>query len=121
MKKSKSQRITKKALIAAIKAHGGNVAAVARELECTRKNLYAWFERNPDVQQARDDAREDFKDIVEAEALKQIKGGNTAMISLALKTKVRDRGWVEKQEVEHSGTVEAVYRVVTPRILDDDD
>lgn len=121
MKKSKSQRITKKALIAAIKAHGGNVSAVARELDCTRKNLYSWFKRNPDVQEALDDAREDFKDIVEAEALKQIKGGNTAMIIFALKTKVRDRGWVEKQEVEHSGSVETTYRVVTPRVLDADD
>lgn len=120
VKRSKSQRLTKKIVIAALEAHGGNVSAAARALGCSRSNLNAWITRHKDVRAALEDTREEFKDLVESKARELIMEGNTAMIIFTLKTQVRDRGWVERQEVEHTGSVDTVYRVLTPRILEEE-
>ena len=77
---------------------GGIVSTVARRLNCSRTTVYKAINEYATVQQALDDEREGMKDMAEGEMYKKIKGGDTTMIILYLKTQAKDRGYVERQE-----------------------
>ena len=44
-------------------------------------------------------------DFAESSLYKQIKDGNTSATIFFLKTQAKRRGYIEKQEIEHSGVI----------------
>ena len=69
-----------------------------------RSTYYQWRKEDAEFAAACDDIEELQKDMAEASILKQIKEGNTTMTIFYAKTKMRDRGYGEKQDVNlHTG------------------
>lgn len=81
------------------------IAVAARNLGIGRKAIYERRDKSPMVAEAINEHRELLVDLAEAEIMKQIRGGNIAAIIFTLKTQGRQRGWIERREIEHSGHV----------------
>lgn len=94
---------TAEQIIEAIKGSRGFVTAVAKKLGCTRPYVYQLIKKFPTAQAALDDEREGIKDFVEGKLIEQINAGNITGIIFYLKTQAKDRGYVERQELEHTG------------------
>lgn len=87
----------------AIKEAKGFVTTAAKALGISRTQLYNIINRHPTVKEALDDAREEMKDFAEAQLFKNIKDGKETSLIFYLKTQAKDRGYIERQQMEHSG------------------
>lgn len=83
----------------------GNASAAARILGCHPQTVRAYCRRYPEVQAARDEGEERMLDSAESSLLKCIERGDGWAVCFSLKTKGSKRGYIEKQQVEHSGTI----------------
>ena len=101
--------------IAAIKQAKGFVTMAAGICGTSRKTFHKMINEHPTLKEAVNDAREANKDFVENKLMLAIEEGNITGIIFYLKTQAKDRGYVEKQEVELSGelTVKG-YTKVSP-------
>lgn len=93
--------LLKKNFIVAYGDTFGNVTESCRLTQISRKTFYQWKNNDPEFAAEIENVepKESFKDFVENAAVKKIKEGDTAMIIFAAKTKLKDRGWVERQEI----------------------
>lgn len=90
----------KKIILDAIRVTGGNVSAAAQKLGCSRRVLYDWMAKDPDIKQAREDAEESLLDMAEGKLYTAVREGDMTAIIFTLKTKGKKRGYVERQEIE---------------------
>ena len=97
----KPEKFTTDQVIKAILEAHGLLSDAARRLHCSRTTLYRYIAEHPEVAEAREEADESTKDLVEGKLLNEIKKGNVTAIIFYLKTKAKDRGYIERQE--HSG------------------
>lgn len=79
----------------------GNVAAVARRLGVSRAAIYNRINKSPTLQQVLSDAREAMLDNAESMLYKKVLEGSTPELLFFLKTQGRNRGYVERQEIDH--------------------
>ena len=86
----------------------GNITTIAKRLGVNRSTVYGYIKRWAGVREAIDDARETRKDLVEDKMMKRIMEGSDTMVIFFAKTQMKDRGYVERQEIENSGNVEVV-------------
>lgn len=92
-------KVTKKALIEAIKETSGNLTEVATRCGVARKTVHERINRDPELAQVVQDARDSLVDLAESEIRKLIEQGNIAAIIFTLKTWGKHRGWVERVEL----------------------
>ena len=88
----------------------GNISHAARQLGCARYTVQAWINRTPQLQQVLKDQREAMIDQAEnalVMAIEQLQGW---AVCFALKCLGKERGYVESQQVQQSGTVEVIVR-----------
>jgi len=111
----RTPRITVKAVENALTKTRGNMAATAATLQCSRETIRRMCLDHPELAAVRDEAKESTKDWVESKILKKIGDEDTTMIIFFAKTQMKDRGYVERQEV--TGTDGGA---LTVRILYDD-
>lgn len=111
-------RLSKAKVKAALEENNGNVSAAARSLGCARQSIYDYINKYDEIAEVLDDAREQIVDKAEEALMRQITHGDTTAIIFTLKTRGRGRGWGEKIETEHSGTIEYRFQVKPPRIID---
>lgn len=117
----KVARLSKDKIRKALKATAGNVTAAADQLGCTRRSVYNWLDRYPELKEAVAEERERLVDLAESALKKKISEGDTASIIFTLKTLGKKRGYIEKQQVEQSGSLDVTYKVDAPKILEDTD
>lgn len=81
----------------------GNVWLSCEKLGIARNTHYRWLKEDPAYAELVADIPEIVKDFAEASLLNQIKQGVPSSTIFFLKTKARDRGYIEKieQTVEH--------------------
>lgn len=91
--------------IEAIKKANGFVSHAAAALGISRTQLYRIINDKPTVAEALRDSREAMKDFAESKLFGNIKEGKEASIFFYLKTQAKDRGYIERQQVEHTGDV----------------
>jgi len=96
---------------AAIRKNNGMLAAAARELGVSRQTVYNYIEKYVTVREARDEARDSLLDMTEGKLFAAIQGGNVTAIMFALKTIGKERGYVERQQHELSGTIQNTVTV----------
>lgn len=79
----------------------GNVSEACRLTNISRNTFYRWQKEDEIFKNAIEEInpKESFKDFVELKAIKKLNEGDTAMIIFALKSKCKDRGWIERQEI----------------------
>jgi len=89
----------------ALYASLGNVSAAVKQTGIGRTTHYKWYHEDENYKQAVDELDTVTLDFVEDKLLKKIKNGDRTCIIFFLKTKGKQRGYVEKQEHEHSGNM----------------
>lgn len=83
----------------------GMIAPAAKTLGMTRSSLYERVQRSERLKTAMQDERESMTDTAELALHRAIVGGEAWAVCFYLKTQGKSRGYVEKQEFEHSGGV----------------
>jgi DNA invertase Pin-like site-specific DNA recombinase len=82
----------------------GILSTACRALDVSRVTVYSWMEQDPQFKREVDEIREFSKDFVEQKMFEGIKDGNTQLITFYLSRIARDRGYIEKTEMEHTFT-----------------
>ena len=83
----------------ALMKSGGLVSYAAEILGCTRSTVYNYINDNDVCKEAKVDAKEKKHDFVEGKLMELIKGGNVTAVIFYCKTQLKERGYVERQEI----------------------
>lgn len=87
---------------------GGNKTVVAQRLGISRSTVYEYVKRWDEVAEAFHEAKEGEKDFVESQILKRIVEGSDTMTIFYAKTQMKDRGYVERTEIDVRGIDEEI-------------
>lgn len=101
---TKPERYTADQVAEALIKARGLVTAAARILECDPSTVRHYIKRYATVAAALTEARAGILDMTEARLFQAIDKGEPWAIALTLRTIGKDRGYVEKQEVQHTIT-----------------
>ena len=99
---SNNIKIDKEALKQAIKHYKGNVSEIAESLSVSRQTVYNHLKEEEDMWSLLTDARENIIDFAESKLLKLIEQENAQVIMFTLKTLGKNRGYVEKSEIDQT-------------------
>ena len=113
MKSNKIQH-TKKALLEALEKSLGVVTTACKQVGIDRTTFYRYYKEDKEFKKKVDDLSNVAKDFVESQLFKQIQDGNPTSTIFYLKTKAKDRGFVERQQIEHSGGIKSKLIEWTP-------
>ena len=97
--------INKKAMIEALEKSLGVVTSACKSVGISRETHYRWTREDPEYQEAVEDISGVALDFAESQLHRQIKDGNTAATIFYLKTKGKGRGYIERIENVHEGSV----------------
>jgi uncharacterized protein YxeA len=76
----------------------GNVMMTCRKLNMSRSTYYLWMTTDKDFAEQANDVQEGLIDMTETYLHKNIKNGNVAAQIFFLKTKAKNRGYIETQD-----------------------
>jgi hypothetical protein len=107
MKTNKKQQ-TKNALIEALTQTLGVVTTACKIVGINRTTFYEYIKEDEEFAQQVKDIQEVAVDFAETKLYEQIKDNNTTATIFYLKTKGKSRGYVERQEIEHSGEIKEI-------------
>ena len=93
----------------------GNITTIAKRLGVSRPTIYTYMKKWATVKNAIEEEKETAKDIVENRIMKRIIEGSDVMTIFYAKTQMKDRGYIEKQEFDHSGSVESTLIILPPK------
>lgn len=93
-------------VIEAIKKTKGLVTHTARYLGCEPDTVRNYVKRYPSVAAALKEAREAVTDLAEMALYDAIEGRESWAVCFYLKTQGKSRGYIEKQQIEHSGHID---------------
>lgn len=99
----------KKTFIEAMKTSLGNITKACEALGINRTTYYRWLE-DEEFKSEIDNIGEYVIDFAEHSLFRQIQENNTTATIFYLKTKGKHRGYVEKQEIDHSGSLGIVWK-----------
>lgn len=89
-----------------LKANAGRVQISCEKARICRRTHYRWMEDSA-FKKIVEEINEGLKDFVEGKIINHISSTNDKvsadMCKFYAKTKMKDRGYVERQEIEHSG------------------
>ena len=104
--------IRKKAMIEALEKSLGVVTTAAKQAGIDRTTHYVWMKEDEAYKQAVEDISDIALDFAESKLHKQIEKEDTTATIFYLKTKGKKRGYIERQEVEHSGVLRLTWNEV---------
>lgn len=84
----------------------GNISKSCDLIKITRQTHYNWLEKDANYRAHFAEIPERILDFYENALHKGVNDGDKACIIFALKCKGKHRGWVEKSEIQVSGSVE---------------
>ena len=105
MSKSNKIQQTKKALIEALEKSLGVVTTACKIVGIDRTTFYRYIKEDEEFAKEVEQIESVTLDFVESQLHKQIKEGSTSATIFYLKTKGKVRGYIERQEIDHSGNV----------------
>ena len=103
VKRLKSANRKKANFITHLIKNNFHLAKTFAQTETKRMNYYQWLKDDPEFVKKIDECRKLEVDIFEDAFRELILERNPQAIMFGLKTRGKDRGYVEKQEIEHSG------------------
>lgn len=118
------KRPPNKKIIEALDANFSILVNTAQYLGCSRSQLRIWLDNDPELLEGWKQGKEKLKDMVEFQLLKNIKDGKEASLIWYAKTQMKDRGYIEKTDMNL--TIDAIkikYIVPTEdnKLLDNPD
>lgn len=96
---------TKRALIEAMEASLGVVTTACKKVGISRTTFYEYYKTDQAFKKEVDDIEAVALDFAESQLHAQIMKGNTAATIFYLKTKGKGRGYIERIENVHEGSV----------------
>jgi DNA invertase Pin-like site-specific DNA recombinase len=99
-------------MIDALAESMGMISPAARKLGCSRTTVRRYLAEYPEIAEAIEDANEEVNDIAELKLLDAIKRGEAWAICFRLKTKAKNRGYVEKAELTGANSGPIKLRLV---------
>lgn len=106
MTKPRQKRYTAADYAKAVTEAQGLISVAARRLGVTRSTIYSAIKKHASVREAVEDARERTTDLAEGKLFSKISDGDMTAIIFYLKTQAKNRGYVERQERHHTGTLD---------------
>jgi len=91
---------SKKALLDALEKSLGVVTTACKIVGVGRTTYYDWYKNDPEFKLAVDELKNVALDFAESQLHKQIADNSTAATIFYLKTKGKDRGYVETQQID---------------------
>lgn len=84
----------------------GIVTTAAKSIGIDRATHYRWMESDPKYKEAVEDLQNVVLDFAETALYEMVQEHNPAATLFLLKTKGKQRGYVERQEIQHSSDTE---------------
>ena len=112
-------KISKKTFKKALVNSGGNQSTIAKNLQKTRGAISIFLKKNPDMRELCDIEAERIIDVAENIVDSKIindKDLETAKWKLSNSRRGKERGYGQKQEVEHSGSTSATFNLITKSV-----
>jgi hypothetical protein len=104
----KSRHIKKESMLAALEASLGVVSAACHEAKIPRATYYKWIKEDKDFRQKVEDINNLALDFVETSLHRQIAKDNTSATIFYLKCKGKQRGYIERSELDISSKDEPI-------------
>lgn len=116
-----SKHLKKKAFLKAYAESFGNITASSKAADICRQTYYSWLEKDPEFRQQIENTEpgELFLDYAEKALVDKIASGDTTSIIFSLKTRGKKRGYIERQEIEHSGELKGVVALPPKEDMND--
>lgn len=92
-------RLSKKAMISALEKSLGIVTSAAKIVQIDRGTHYRWMSEDSQYKTAVDSISDIALDFAESQLHKQIQSGEVSSTIFYLKTKGKNRGYIERQEI----------------------
>lgn len=96
----KREKFTIKQVATALEKSGGFVSIAAEKLNTNPKVVYDYLKRHEKLREIKEMIEESYLDVAEASIIKKIRDGDTIANIFYLKTKGKQRGYVERTETE---------------------
>ena len=96
---SKPERYTTTEIIEALQATKGMVFLASKKLGCSHQTVYNYLERHPTVRRAKEAEDGHFGDLCELKLFDAANRGESWAVQFALRTKFKQRGYIERQEI----------------------
>lgn len=93
-----------------LRKSNGNISHAARTMGISRFAIHSHLKANPELQQILDDARQTMLDEAENALLSAVREKQGWAVCFTLKTIGQERGYIERADQSHSGSVEVVIR-----------
>jgi hypothetical protein len=103
--KNKGIRVRQHLFLYALTQSMFNTSAALRKVGISRKTFSSWRENDPTFAELVDEIHWHKENFFEQAFIGRVAAGDTAAVIHAVKTKCRSRGYNEKIEVEHTGTI----------------
>lgn len=110
-----------KNFVVAYEKHMGMASKACKEIGLSQSTYFLWKNKCTVFKEAIDEANEAIKDWGESALHGLINSGNPQAIIFYNKTKNKDRGYVEKKEIEHSNNEPIKINVVMPKEAKNED
>lgn len=91
-----------KKIIEILKLNAGNVSWTCKAMNISRETFYILKRKNEDFFKAVEEVNESLIDLAESKLMENIKKNDTVSTIFFLKTKGKNRGYIERTEIEHS-------------------
>ena len=98
-----AKKLTAELVEAKLREFHGNFAAVARVFGVTRSAVYQFVNSRTTLQAVAKECRESMKDNAESALYSAVLSGEAWAVCFYLKTQAKDRGYVERQEIQNVG------------------
>tara|TARA_Y100000593_G_scaffold94734_1_gene195495 strand:- start:12810 stop:13196 length:387 start_codon:yes stop_codon:yes gene_type:complete len=98
-KQTKSNTLKKEAMLDALEKTLGVVTAACRKVGIVRSTFYEWYKKDKKFKASVDELNNVALDFAESQLHLRMQSGSDSAIIFYLKTKGKDRGYVERQEV----------------------
>lgn len=108
-------KINKKKFLNALKDSGGVITSIANRLEVTRKAVYEYIERNPELRKFVEDEKEKILDMAEISLFSQVKDKDFGATKYILSTRGKSRGYIEKTESEITHKGEGIKLIINQK------
>src|SRR5271166_3797306 len=97
-----------------LREFNGNMAAVARFFGVSRVAVWKYVNKRPSLQEVARDCLETMKDNAESSLHRALLAGEAWAVCFFLKTRAKDRGYIERQEVtgKDGGAQEITLKVI---------
>lgn len=96
----------------------GNISVAAKSFGVERQTMYNWIKKD-ELELSLEEGRETLLDMAENKLAKNIGDGDTTSLIFFLKTQGKKRGYIEKQEIDHTSNGKGFFDFLKETSSDD--